>query len=147
MARRLAAGVLAGLILAVGAAGAQPDARRSVNDLMKFETNPAAEYFWSASGVIDTPEGSQDLSPADAQRWRAVGEAAETVRDNGRDLLTAAYLRPEPAWRAAAEAMIAGGEAGVRAATARDPDAAFAAGGQMNDACRACHYRFAKRRE
>lgn len=103
-------------------------------EAMKQVVDPAANAFWAAGN--DPPEG-ESWEAADA-RWRAAGEGAATMEAYGRRLMSAEHSRAGE-WNAFARMMVEAGAAGRAAVEQRDMDGAFAAGGQLYEACAGCH--------
>jgi hypothetical protein len=130
-----------------GAAQPDPAPRLPVVLLMKYVTNPAAEAFWAASGVVETEAGATDRAPTDDARWTATANAAAMVMESSVLMLSAPGAPDEADWRGYAEALARAGAAGLAAAQAKDADGLLLTGGDMFDACRGCHVKYARRRE
>lgn len=132
--------LLAGaLALAACASTGLPLAERaaslSMHDFMKKIIDPAANAVFAAGNA-------EDASKVSAAQWKAALEGAGVLQESGRLLLVAPHANPDPEWARTANLMVeAGAEAGA-AATARNHDAAFEAGGKLYDACNGCHSRF-----
>jgi hypothetical protein len=128
------------------AAAAQPAPILSIAEHMRHVTNPAAEAFWASSGVVEDEAGAVDRTPTDDARWMAAANAASVVQESANLLLTPGRGPDDPPWREYAAALARAGEAGRKAALAKDGEGLFEVGGQMYDACRGCHLRYAPRR-
>lgn len=143
MLNKTAAAVMAlGLAGCASAAQTPSYAGLGLHEMMVTVIDPNANIFWSASGEIDTEEGSATRTPENEARWQKVVEAATVVRDTGATLGTARFSRPDPAWAEMAAKMEKAGAEGLAAAKARDADAAFTVGGDLYDACNGCHSKF-----
>jgi hypothetical protein len=134
----------------------------TVQDLMQLEIDPSADALWDSVAYTATREGSEDRMPHTGPEWSA-------VRGNAVALIEAANLLRMPGRRAVAGTMPRGigelspadiqqrissthaafaqfarklqqaGERALDAIDARDPHALMDAGGQIDEACEACH--------
>jgi hypothetical protein len=146
---RIVALSLALAALAASAAGQpEPAPILTIAEHMRHVTNPAAEAFWASSGVVEDAAGAVDRTPGaeDAARWKAAADAASVVQESANLLLTPGRGPDDAPWRDYAAALARAGEAGRKAALARDGEALFTVGGEMYEACRGCHLRYAPRR-
>jgi hypothetical protein len=114
----------------------------TIAELMRLVVNPAAETFWGGSGSVETEGGSQSRAPADDKRWAAIIAAAATVQESGA-LLTLPGRARDEVWNGYARDLASAGAAARKAAEARDEDAMLRVGGDIFDACRGCHVRYA----
>lgn len=129
---------------------------------MELQIDPSADALWDSVAYIATTEGSEDRMPRTDREWRA-------VRGNAVTLIEAANLLRMPGRRVAAEALPPGlgelspaaiqqrmsttqaafvqfaqtlqdaGQRALAAIDARDAHALLDAGGQIDEACEACH--------
>jgi hypothetical protein len=134
----------------------------TVQDLMQIEIDPSADALWDAVAYIATEEGSEDRMPRTEAEWAAVRAKAVT-------LIEATNLLAMPGRRVAGGSAPAGlgelspvdieqriqsthaafvqfartlqdaGQRALDAIDARDPHALMDAGGQIDEACEACH--------
>ncbi len=134
----------------------------TVQDLMEQQIDPSADALWDSVAFISTQAGTEDRLPHTEQEWLAVRAHAVT-------LIEAANLLSMPGRRVAGNPMPAGpgelspgeierrisathaafvqfahvlqdaGERALGAIDARDPRALMDAGGQIDEACEACH--------
>ena len=128
-----------------------PDARAAaqfqpvadVQQLMTAVLEPAAEVYWDAVGwVIDTT-GTHETVPHTGEEWEAVRNAAFVVAESGNLLMMDGRAQSDEGWMALSGALIAVGRRAIAAAEARDPAAVFDVGGQVYEACTACHAAYA----
>ena len=113
-----------------------------VREVMDHVLDPAARAFWASSGTIITAAGDTDLSPTTDAGWMAAENAAATVAESGNLLMLPGRARDEGAWLADARALTRSGLAAKQAAETRNRTAMFATGGQIYQACTACHRRY-----
>lgn len=141
------------LVLTIGLAFAlaapalgQPKTLLSVRDVMRHIVNPAAETYWSHTGVIDTEAGSNDRTPTSEADWKATVDAAAQVMEAGNLLMLEGRARdPNGPWMKYAQALVDAGAEGMAAAQAKDHDKVFDAGGRIYDACFNCHGKYIPR--
>ena len=117
-----------------------------VRQTMEWILDPAADVIWDSAGFVITAEGETDLSPTTTEGWEHVRNSAAVVSETG-NLLMMPGRAAGPEWVAYAQLLVGAGEVAMAAAEARDADALFDAGGQVYQACRACHERYMVSRE
>ena len=124
-----------------------PQAQHAVADVKQVMTailEPAAETYWDAVGTVIDSAGTHEIAPQDAEEWAAVWRAALVVAESGNLLMMEGRARDRGEWMRLSRAMV---DAGTRAATAaetRNAAAVFEAGGQLYEACTACHSAYAR---
>lgn len=117
----------------------------TVKDLMRHVLNPAAETFWAASGEIDDGDTTRQRTPTTDARWNGALAAAATVMEAGNLLRMDGRAVADPQWAKWSSDLNKAGLAGIKAAEARDGDGVLISGGDMFDACRACHVKYIPR--
>jgi hypothetical protein len=117
----------------------------SVSEVMRHIVNPAAETYWAHTGVIDDEKGSNDRTPTTQAGWDQTVNAAAQVAEAGNLLMMDGRARDPGPWMKYAQALNAAGLAGMAAASAKDHDKTFEAGGDIYDACFNCHARYIQR--
>lgn len=117
----------------------------TVKDLMRHVLNPAAETFWLAGGEVDDGDTTRQRAPTTDAKWNGALAAAATVMETGNLLTMDGRAVADPQWAKWSADLNRAGLAGVKAAQARDADAVLIAGGDMFDACRACHVKYIPR--
>jgi hypothetical protein len=150
LARALALGLLYCTACAEPAADA-PDFEpvADVKTLMTAIIEPAAETYWDAVGWIIDEDGTHELKPRSVEEWDRVRNAAFVLAESGNLLMLKSRPmtngRPgdDAAWQAFARAMIETGRRAIAAAETRNADSVFTVGGEVYEACTACHGAFA----
>src|SRR3546814_6986504 len=98
MRRVLVSAVGLALLLTVPAF-AQPKTLLSVRDVMRHIVNPAAETYWSHTGVIDSEAGADDRTPTADADWKVTIDAAAQVMEAGNLLMLPGRARdPDGPW-------------------------------------------------
>jgi hypothetical protein len=108
---------------------------------MEWILDPAADVIWDSAGFVITEAGETDLQPTTLEGWAEVRNAAAVIAESG-NLLMMPGRSAGPEWIAYAQALTASGVVSMAAAEAQDADALFDAGGQVYQACRACHEQY-----
>ena len=104
---------------------------------MTTVVDPASKDFWAAGN--DPPE--KDTPAAADARWAAGAKAAAVLEQTGAALLKAPYTRGAE-WNGFAQKQVDAARAGAKAIAAKNTEGAFAAGGDMYEACNGCHAKF-----
>ena len=144
--RSLAAPLLAALLSGCSTPGT-PDAAppyepvADVRQTMLWLLEPAADVIWDSAGTIITAEGRTELAPTTDAGWDNVLEHAAILAEAA-NLLMLPGRAAGPDWIAYAQGLHATARLALAAAEARDGDALFDAGGQIYQACVACHTQY-----
>jgi hypothetical protein len=120
---------------------AQPVA--DVQQLMNTILEPAAESYWDAVGWILDLKGTTELRPRTPEEWDAVRNAAYVVAESGNLLMMEGRALDRGQWLTLSQGLVDVGKRAIAAAEARDPQAVFTVGGDVYEACTACHARYA----
>jgi hypothetical protein len=139
--------ILAALLLfACGPNADDPGPFEAVGDVKQIMTailEPAAEVYWDAAGSIVDERGVHELAPTTDEEWGAVGRAALVIAESGNLLMLEGRARDGDAWMTLSRALVAVGKEAMAAAARRDPAAVLEVGGQVYEACTACHAAYA----
>jgi hypothetical protein len=136
--------VLAGA-LATCACGPEPPPFKPLADnklLMSAMIDPNADLVWDAVRTIDTREGTQEIRPKTEDEWTAVRNAAVTLAESGNLLMIVPRARDGGEWMTLSQRLIDTSEAAIRAAEAKNPERLFTIGGDIYEACSACHQKY-----
>ncbi len=113
----------------------------SIQELMHWVLEPAAEVIWDSAGFVITREGERDLTPTTDEHWAQVMSAAATLAESG-NLLMLPGRSPGADWEEYSRGLVNASRLGLEAALARDGKALFDAGGRIYQVCRACHNQY-----
>lgn len=119
---------------------------RTILDLRQFMMlviDPATDGVWDSVKTIVTKKGTEEIRPKTDEQWNAVRSSAATVAEAANLLMLEGRAKDQKEWMAAVRRLIDTAEKAMKAAEAKDADAVFDAGGEMYEACRACHQRYA----
>jgi mono/diheme cytochrome c family protein len=110
--------------------------------MMNWLLGPAAEIIWDSAGTIITAEGERELAPTTDDDWDYVVSGAATLAEAS-NLLMLPGRSMGPDWNAYAKALMGASISALDAANAQDSDSLFTAGGDIYQACLACHQQYA----
>jgi hypothetical protein len=138
----------------------------SIQEIMKSEVDPSADALWNSVSSTITAQGAQDAQPHTDEEWDQVRHYAVTLAEapnllvmEGRlvapknakldDAATPGILAPpeiqkkidadHPTFARYAIGLQKAAREAIVAIDARNPDAVTAAGGEIDEACEACH--------
>jgi hypothetical protein len=114
-----------------------------LKQFMLLVIDPAADGVWDSVKTIVTKKGTEEIRPKTDEQWTAVRGSAATVAEAANLLMLDGRARDKKEWMTAVRRLIDAGEKAMKAAEAKDADAVFATGGEIYEACRACHLRYA----
>jgi hypothetical protein len=117
------------------------DVVTDIHHTMELIVDPAADLIWSSAGSIITDTGEQDLAPTTVEGWFKVEAAAATLAEAG-NLLMMPGRSAGLDWNKHSRDLISAGKLAIAAAKRQDADALFNAGGQIYQACLACHEQY-----
>lgn len=114
----------------------------SMKALMDRAIDPVSGKVWAASGTIVDMNGTTDLSPKTAEGWKAVADNAAVLAELANVLTLPGRAPAEPQWDQYANKLHASAIAAMRAAEREDKAGLLTTGGDIYDACTACHKRY-----
>jgi hypothetical protein len=140
---------IAAFVLCVAGCAAEkrasdPHAVADVKQVMSIMLEPAAETYWDAVGSVIDSTGTQEFAPNTPGEWEDVWRAALVVAESGNLLMLEGRARDRDQWMRLAQAMVDAGSHAASAALTRDPVKVFDAGGELYEACTACHAAYAR---
>ena len=112
-----------------------------IRQTMEYILEPAAEVIWDSAGAVISEAGEQDLSPETDEGWIKVLNASALLAEGG-NLMMIPGRSAGPEWNQHAKRMTAAAKQAMDAAEAQDADALFDAGGEIYQACLACHMQY-----
>ena len=115
----------------------------NLKQFMEWVIDPAADVVWDSVKSIITEKGTQEIAPKTDEQWATVRNGAATLAEAGNLLMLEGRAKDKKEWMAAARRLTDNAEKALKAAEARKVDELFAAGGEVYEACRACHERYA----
>jgi hypothetical protein len=137
--------VFAAVVAAAACGGAEPPPFKPLADnklLMQAVVDPNADLVWDAVKTIDTKEGTEEIRPKNDEQWTAVRNAAVTLAESGNLMMMVPRARDGGEWMTLSQRLIDTSEAAIRAADAKNPERLFTVGGDIYEACSACHQKY-----
>lgn len=115
----------------------------NMQDLMAHVIDYSAFGVWNAQGWIIDKDGIHELFPTTDAGWVAAESAAFTLAEASNTLLLPGRPRDETRyWVDYANQLYTAAKKAQATALARDKQAFFDAGGEIYEACLACHNRY-----
>jgi hypothetical protein len=125
---------------------APPPPFHTILDLKQFMIlviDPATDGVWDSVKTIVTNKGTEEIRPKTDEEWMKVKASAATVAEAANLLMLDGRARDKKEWMTAVRRLIDTAEKAMKAAEAKNPEAVFDAGGEIYEACRGCHQRYA----
>ncbi|MFC4307589.1 cytochrome c [Steroidobacter flavus] len=128
--------------------GAIPfDTSVDTRQLMSWMIDPSSKVVFGAVASIVTDKGEENVQPRTDEEWNTVRNNAVTVLEAGNLLMIEGRSRNSQIqdvadWNAKARAMSAAARTAIEATEVKDPEALFAASGDIYQACTDCHAKY-----
>ena len=110
-----------------------------VQQLMEMVIDPAADIVWESVGTIVTLDGTEEIFPRSDEEWSTVRNSAMVLAESGNLLMVGDRAKGEGPWMIMSQALVEAGMVALEAAESKDPEAVFAVGEQIYNACETCH--------
>ena len=110
-----------------------------VQQLMEMVIDPAADIVWESVGTIVTLDGTEEIFPRSDEEWSTVRNSAMVLAESGNLLMFGDRAKGEGPWMIMSQALVEAGMVALEAAEAKNPEAVFAVGEQIYNACETCH--------
>ena len=115
----------------------------SLLQLMQWVVDPGADVVWDSVKSIMTLSGTQEVAPKTDEEWANVRNGAATLVEAANLLMLQGRARDNNEWPTAARRLSTTAQQALKAAETKSAEALFTAGGEIYNACRACHQRYA----
>jgi len=113
-----------------------------MSEFMGHVMQYAGDGIWKRQGYVIDKDGERSLFPKNDQEWEDAESASLALAEMTNVLLIPGRRIAEPAWDQAVEGVRKVALAAAAAAEKQDADAFFKAGGELDEACDACHVRY-----
>jgi hypothetical protein len=115
-------------------------------EIMHHMVIPNAEVVWDSVGTVYTVGHVQEIRPRTDDEWLAVEASSTILTEAGNLLMMEGRALDSGPWIKHATALRTAAASVHEAAKARNAELVFERGGNLFDACQACHfeYRFKK---
>jgi len=113
-----------------------------LNELMPHVMQYAGEGIWKRQGYIVNETGEHSLFPKNDEEWEEAESGARTLAEVTNTLLIPGRRVPEADWDNAVIAVRTVALKAAAAAEKHDQKSWFALGGELDEACDACHIKY-----
>ena len=113
-----------------------------MSEFMPHVMQYAGDAIWKRQGYVNDKTGLHSLYPKNDREWEDAESGARTLAEITNVLLIPGRRVSDPRWDSAVLAVRAVALRAADAAERHDEDAFFAAGGDLDEACDACHLKF-----
>lgn len=131
------------LLLGCGPKPAQPNTTLTIKQVMEWVIDPNADVVWDSVKSISNAKGTTEIYPRTDAQWEAVRNSAATLVETGNLLMVEGRAKDDKQWIAYSQRLSRTAEVALKAAQDKNKDALFDAGGNIYNACRACHDKYA----
>jgi len=123
------------------------DTSIDTRQLMSWLIDPSSKVVFGAVATIVTDKGEENIQPRTDEEWNTVRNNAVTVLESGNLLMIEGRARNSQItdiadWNAKSRAMSAAARTAIEATDVKDPEALFAASGDIYQACTDCHAKY-----
>ncbi len=115
------------------------DTTLTMQELMAFVLEPAADGLWSTAGWVEDRDGYRELYPTTDEGWEHVVASAAMVAESGNLLTLPGRALDNDAWMIYSEGLTQAGFRAMAAAVTRNKEDLFQAGADIYSVCSACH--------
>jgi hypothetical protein len=122
----------------------KPNTSLTLKQLMEWVIDPNADVIWDSVKSISTVKGTTEIYPRTDAEWDAVRNSAATLVEVGNSLMLEGRAKDNKQWMKFAQQLSQTSELALKAAQDKNKDALFDAGGNIYNACRGCHDKYAE---
>ena len=131
------------LLLGCSPKAPQTNSSLSLKQVMEWVIDPNADVIWDSVKSISNAQGATEIYPRTDAQWEAVRNSAATLVEAGNLLMIEGRAKDNKQWMDFANQLSKASELVLKATQDKDKDALFDAGGNIYNACKACHDRYA----
>ena len=127
--------------------GCGPKASQSptltLNQFMEWVVDPNADVIWDSVKSITDINGTKEIFPRTDAEWENVRNSAATLVEAGNLLITKGKSTDDKKWAEHATKLSQTASVVLKATLDKNKDALFDAGGELYNACKSCHDKYA----
>ena len=116
----------------------------NLKQLMEWVIDSNADVIWDSVKFITTNEGTKEIFPQTDQEWEAIRNSSATLIEAGNLLMLEGRAKDNTEWVKYAQRLSNTSEVALKAAQEKNKEALFDAGGNIYNACKACHDKYAQ---
>jgi len=114
----------------------------TIKQIMKGIVAPAATAVFNSVGTTVSAKGIEEKAPANDEEWEALGNSAAALIESGNLILMGPRAVDKGDWVKFSQALIASGQAALKATEAKSAEGVLAAGEKVNESCDNCHRKY-----
>ena len=116
----------------------------NLKQLMEWVIDSNADVIWDSVKFITTNEGTKEIFPQTNQEWEAIRNSSATLIEAGNLLMLEGRAKDNGEWVKYAQRLSNTAEVAMKAAQEKNKETLFDAGGNIYNACKACHDKYAQ---
>ena len=116
----------------------------NLKQLMEWVIDSNADVIWDSVKFITTNEGTKEIFPQTDQEWEDIRNSSATLIEAGNLLMLEGRAKDNTEWVKYAQRLSNTSEVALKAAQEKNKEALFDAGGNIYNACKACHDKYAQ---
>jgi hypothetical protein len=115
----------------------------SIAQLMDWVIDPAADAIWDSVAWYSTLKGERAVSPKSDAQWESLRNSAATLMEASNLLMFDQRAKDKEEWVKYAKRLGMAAQNTLTAVQAKDVQAVFDNGTKIDEACEACHLKYA----
>ena len=115
----------------------------ALNQFMEWVVDPNADVIWDSVKSITDINGTREIFPKTDAEWETVRNSAATLVEAGNLLIAKGKTKDDKQWAEHATRLSQTAMVVLKATQDRNKDALFDAGGELYNACKSCHDKYA----
>ena len=116
----------------------------NLKQLMEWVIDSNADVIWDSVKFITTNEGTKEIFPQTDQEWETIRNSSATLIEAGNLLMLEGRAKDNGEWVKYAQRLSNTAEVAMKAAQEKNKETLFDAGGNIYNACKACHDKYAQ---
>jgi len=133
----------AALLLGCGPKTPQANTVLSLKQLMGWVIDPNADVLWDSVKTVSNSKGTTEIYPKTEAEWENVRNSAAILVESGNLLMLEGRAKDNKQWAAYAKQLSEAADGALKAAQNKNKDDLFDAGGNIYNACKSCHDKYA----
>ncbi len=121
----------------------QPNTSLSLKQVMEWVIDPNADVVWESVKTISNAKGTTEIYPRTDAQWEAVRNSAATLMEAGNILMLEGRAKDDKQWIEYSKRLSRTAELALKATQDKNKEALFDAGGNIYNACKGCHDKYA----
>lgn len=111
---------------------------------MEWVIDPNADVVWDSVKFISNTNGDTEIYPRTDEQWESVRNSSATLIEAGNMLRVIGRSKDDKQWIEYANRLSQTAEVALKASLDKNKDHLFDAGGNIYNACKACHDKYAE---